>query len=121
MPGLVGVQTLVLDQSGVMLDHPVGDHDVAHRQRRIQPTRDAGEDHCAAVESVGQHGRYECAIHLAHPRTGDDDVAAVQRSRGEFGVADPDDVLKDLDRANNEAVFFMQVTGDNTPPTPSPR
>ncbi len=32
-------------------------------------------------------------------------------------VADPDDVLKDLDRANNEAVFFMQVTGDNTPPT----
>ena len=32
-------------------------------------------------------------------------------------VADPDDVLNDLDRANNEAVFFLQVAGDNTPPT----
>lgn len=85
---LVGLQSLILDEPGVVLDQPFGDHHVTHIQVRIQAARDAGENHCAATEPVRQNGRDQRRVDLAHTGFGEDDVAPVERTDIEARVRD---------------------------------
>ena len=61
-----------------MLDHPVGHHDVTDRQRRIEAARHAGENDCAATESVGQQRGDDRGVDLAHPGSREYHVVAVE-------------------------------------------
>jgi hypothetical protein len=50
-----------------VLNDEIGHHNVANRQSRIQPTGYAGENDCAALESVGQQRGDERGVDFAHP------------------------------------------------------
>lgn len=70
-----------------MLHHPIGDHDVADIQVRVQLCH-AGEQQRRAPEAISQNRRDDGAVDLAHTRTDHDDVAPVEGACGELGVGD---------------------------------
>ncbi len=69
-----------------MLNHEIGDDDVANRQSRIQPAGDTGKNDCAAAESVGQQRGDDRGVDLAHPGAGQHHVMSVDGARVEDGV-----------------------------------
>ena len=83
MARLIDLNPLVLDHARVVLNHLVGHDDIADRERRVESARHAGENDCAAAESVGQHRGDQCGVDLAHPGSREDHVMAVKRACGE--------------------------------------
>ena len=80
MARLIRPHALVLEHARIVLNHEIGDNDVADRQCRVQPAGHTGENDCAAAESVGQQRGDERGIDLAHPRAGQHHVVAVDRA-----------------------------------------
>ena len=80
MARLIRPHALVLEHACIVLNHEVGDHDVADGQCRVQPACHSGENDCAAAESVGQQCGDERGVDLAHARAGEHHVVAVDRA-----------------------------------------
>ena len=75
---LVDAEPLPLRHSGVVLDQPVGDDDVADPECGIQPARDPGEDDQPWPHLGQQQGRERRHGDLADAGLGQDDVFAVE-------------------------------------------
>ena len=84
--GLIVRQPVGFDHPGVVLDGPVADHDVTDPQRGVQPAGDPGERDCAATEPVGQQGRHDGGVDLAHTRSDQDHLVPVEQTRVETGM-----------------------------------
>jgi hypothetical protein len=70
--GLIRADLLVLEDTGIMLDNPVGHHD--------------GENDCAATEPVGQQCGDDRGVDLAHPGPRQHHVVAVENPGDETRV-----------------------------------